>query len=44
MLVVEAHVVQEEEVIEELEEDKMQKPPIEEEHNPKEVVPLTDQV
>ena len=41
---VEVHVVQEEEVIEELDKGKAQEPPIEEEHNPKEVVPLTDQV
>ena len=38
------HKVQQEEVIEELEEDKVQEPPIEEEHSLKEVVPLTDQV
>ena len=42
--VVEAHMVQEEEVIEELDEDKVQECPIEEEHNPKEVMPLIDQV
>ena len=41
---VEVHVVQEEEVTNELEEDKAQEPPIEEEHNPKEVMPLIDQV
>ena len=42
--VVEAHMVQEEEVIEELGKDKVQESLIEEKHNPKEVMPLTDQV
>ena len=42
--VVEAHVVQEEKVIEKLEEGKVQEPPVVEEHNPREVMPLTDQV
>ena len=43
-LMVEVHVVQEEEVIEELGKDKVQEYPIEEEHKTKEVMPLIDKV